>query len=111
MPRRYQHFAEFELITVVYLLRVKPVFGASFPAGVNLRRIESGAQLSRTTYQISVNVRFKDVGDGHSGFARGVDVNVAVCTRIKYRRDAFVIIADQIRKFSNPFCLNCLKNE
>src|SRR5436190_23217394 len=58
-----------------------------------------------------MNMRFKNVRDGHAGFARRFNVNIAVRTRIKYRCESFIIDADQIRKLSDTFSLNGFKNE
>src|SRR6266487_5532211 len=58
-----------------------------------------------------MNMRFKNLRDSHAGFARRFNVNIAVRTRIKYRCDSFIIVADQIRKLSDTFSLNGFKNE
>ena len=58
-----------------------------------------------------MNVRFENVGDGHLRLTRHVDVNIAVRPRIENRRDAFIIIAEQIGKLGDAFGLNGFKNE
>src|SRR5205807_1261696 len=81
MPRGYDHFAKSKSIAIFYFLRSKTVFCAAFSAGVNLRRFESRAELARAAHQIGVNVRLKNVCDGHAGLARRLDVNIAVSAR------------------------------
>src|SRR5260370_31376892 len=111
MPRGHQHFAKCELIAVSYLLGVEPVCCPASATGINLRRFQPCAQLARTTHQIGMNMRFKNVRDGHARFACRLDVNIAVRARIKYRGDSLIIVADEIRKLSDAFSLNGFKNE
>jgi hypothetical protein len=54
---------------------------------------------------------FENVCDNNAGVPRRFNVNVAISSRIKDRRDPFVIVADEIRKLSDSFSLNCFKNE
>jgi hypothetical protein len=111
MPRGDHDFAKGESIAIFYFLRGKTVFCAAFSAGVNLRRFESRAELARATHEVGMNMRFKNVRDGHACFARRLDVNIAVRAWIKYRRNSFIIIAYKIRKFCDAFRLDGFKNE
>ncbi len=88
---------------------VEAVLCAAFATGVNLRRVEPRAQFARTTHQIGVNMRLENVRDRYAGFASCIDVNVAVRARIEHGGNSFVIIADQIGKLSNAFCLDGFK--
>jgi hypothetical protein len=56
-------------------------------------------------------MRFEDVRDDDAGVPRRFNVDVAVSPRIKHRRHSLVIVADEIRKLSDSFSLNCFKNE
>ena len=58
-----------------------------------------------------MNVRFENMRDRHARFACHLNVNVAIRSRIEHRGDAFVIVADEIRKFGNAGSLNGLENE
>ena len=111
MPRGHQDFAKCKSIAIFYLLRCKSVFCATFSAGINLGRFESRAQFARATHEIGMNMRFKNVRDGHSGFARRLDVNIAVRAWIKYRRNSFIVVPHEIRKFCDAFRLDCFENE
>src|SRR5439155_24623510 len=89
----------------------KAVLRAAFAAGINLRRVQPRAKLARTAHEVGMNMRLKNVRDGHAGFTRRLDVNIAVRARVKHGRDSLIIISDEIRKFSDPFRLNGFKNE
>ena len=58
-----------------------------------------------------MNVRLENMCDGHARLSRHLDVNVAVRPRIKNGRDAFVVVADEIGKFSDARRLNGFENE
>ena len=58
-----------------------------------------------------MNMGFKNVRDNDAGVPRRFNVNVTISSRIKHRRHSFVIVADEIRKLSDPFSLNGFKNE
>jgi hypothetical protein len=54
---------------------------------------------------------FENVRDNDTGMPRRFNVNVAISSWIKDCRHSFVIVADEIRKLSDSFSLNCFKNE
>ena len=110
MPRRHEHFAKCKSIAIFYLLRCKSVLCAAFSTGVNFGRFKSRTKFARTTHQVGVNMRLKNVRDGHAGFTRRLDVNIAVRARVKHSCDSFIVIADQIGKLCDPFGLNSFKN-
>ena len=56
-------------------------------------------------------MRLKNMRDCHARFARRLDVNITVCAGIKHCGNSCVIIADEIRKLGDAFCLNGFKNE
>jgi hypothetical protein len=111
VTRCYDHFAKFKSVAVFDLLGVKTVLRAAFAAGVNLCRFQSRAKLARTTHQIGVNMGLENVRDNDTRVPRRFNVNVAISSRIKDRRYSFVIVADEIRKLSDSFSLNCFKNQ
>jgi hypothetical protein len=49
--------------------------------------------------------------DGKARFARHIDVNIDICSRVENRPDPFVIVTEKVRKLRNAFSLNGLKNE
>src|SRR5438874_346748 len=53
----------------------------------------------------------KNMRNRETCFARHIDVNIAVRSRIENRGDAFVIISDKIRKLGDAFGLNGFENE
>ena len=95
VARRYHHFAKCKSIAIFYFLRSKTVFCPAFSTGVNLRRFESRAELARATHEVGMNMRFKNMRDGHPSFTRRVDINIAVRAWIKNRGDSFIIVADR----------------
>ena len=111
VSRRDDHFAKCESVAIFDFLGVKPVLCAALAAGVNLCRFQSRAQFARAAHQIGMDMSFKNVRDDDASVARGFNVNVAISSRIKDRRHAFVIVADEIRKLSDSFSLNGFKNE
>src|SRR5205814_478960 len=54
---------------------------------------------------------FENVCDGDPSLAGHIDVNIDIRARIEDRCDAFIIIANKIRKLSDTFGLNGFKNE
>src|SRR5262245_11842827 len=110
MPRRDEHFAKRETIAVFYSLRSKAVLGAPFSTGINLRRFKTRAKLARTADQIGMDMRFKDMRDSEPGFARHLNIDLNVSSRIENRSDSFVVVTKQVRKFSDAFGLNCFEN-
>ncbi len=58
-----------------------------------------------------MNVRFENMCNRHARFSRHVDVNVTVRPRIEHRRNAFIIVPDEIRKLGDTLGLNGLENE
>src|SRR5215475_14153 len=111
MARRHNHFAECESFAVFDFFGIKTVLCAPFTAGVNLCVFQSCAELTRSAHQIGMNMGFKDMCDNDAGVPGRFNVNIAISSRIEYRRDSLVIVADEIRKLSDSFRLNCLKNE
>ena len=111
MPRHNNRFAECETIAVFHFLLFELVFRAAFVTDVNFCRIGSRAEFARTAHQVRVNVRFENVRDRYFRLAGHVDVDIHVRSRVKDRGDAFVIIAQQIGKLSDPFGLDRFKNE
>jgi len=87
------------------------VLGAALVARKNLRRFNTRTQLARTAHQVGVNMRLKNMRNRETCFARHIDVNIAVRSRIENRGDAFVIISDKIRKLGDAFGLNGFENE
>jgi hypothetical protein len=108
---RDDYFAKFESVAILDFLGVKTVLCAALAAGVNLCRVQARAQFARATHQIGMNVRFENVRDNDAGVPRRFEINVAISSRIKDRCHSFVIVADEIRKLSDSFSLNCFKNE
>jgi hypothetical protein len=49
--------------------------------------------------------------DSEPRFARHLNINLNVGSRIEDRSDTFVVVAEQVRKFGDAFGLNCFKNE
>src|SRR6184192_3584814 len=111
MPRRHDHFAERETVAILYLFWLKAVLCASLSAGVNLRRIQSRTQFARTAHKIRVNMRLENVCDREPSFARHVHIDIDICSWIEHCSHSLVIIADQVREFCDPFCLNCLEHQ
>ena len=56
-------------------------------------------------------MRLEDMRNRHTGLASCLNIDIAVRARIEHSRNSFVIIADQIRKLSNAFCLDGFKYE
>src|SRR5437016_875080 len=54
---------------------------------------------------------FENVRDRDTRFARHVDINVAIRSRVENCGNSFVVIADEIGKFSDALGLNSLENE
>ena len=111
VARRDNHFAKFKSLAILDFLRAKTVLCAALAAGVNLCRFQSRAQFARAAHQIGMNMGFENVRDNDAGVPRRFNINVAISSRIKDRRHSFVIVADEIRKLSDSFSLNCFKNE
>src|SRR4026207_1815393 len=110
MPRRHPDFAKYETIPVFYFFRCKAVLCSTLTAGINLCGFKARAELPRTTDQIGVDVRLEDMRDSEPGFARHLNINLNVSSRIENRSDSFVVVTKQVRKFSDAFGLNCFKN-
>src|SRR5262249_28224052 len=91
--------------------RSKAVLGSAFCTGINLRRLKTRAEFTRTADQIGMDMRLKDMGDGEPGFAGHFNINVDIGSRIEKRAHSFVIVAEQIRKLRDAFSLNSFKNE
>jgi hypothetical protein len=111
VARRYDYFAKFESVAIFDFLGVKTVLCAALAAGVNFCRFQSRAQFARAAHQIGMDMGFENVGDDDAGVPRRFNVNVAIGSRIKNRRYSFVIVPNEIRKLSDSFSLNGLKNE
>src|SRR5207253_9731155 len=111
MPRRHEHFAECESIAIFHFVGLEPVLSAPFPAGINPGRFQPRAKLARSAYQIGVNMRLEDMRDGKSCFARHVDINIYIRSRIEDRSDPFVIVTEKVRKFRDAFGLDGFENE
>src|SRR5437762_4019674 len=111
VSRSDQQFAEGEFIAIFHVLVPESVFRTAFAADVNLRRFESSTEFARSAYQVGVNVRFENMRNGKARFARHVDINVYIRSRIENRSDPFVIVTEQIRKFRDAFGLNGFENE
>jgi hypothetical protein len=109
--RRDDDLAKLKTIAIFHPFIFKSVFRATFVAGINLRRFQSRAEFARAAHQIGMDMRFENVRDGDTGFARHVDVNVAIGTRIKNRSHAFIIIAHEIGKLGDAFGLDGFKDE
>src|SRR5262252_5998795 len=109
VARGYDHFAKLKSVAIFDFLGVKTVLCPTLSAGVNLCAFQSRAEFARTADQIGVNMGFKNVGNTDACLPRRFNVHVAISSRIKYRRHSFVIVADEIRKLSDSFSLNCLK--
>jgi hypothetical protein len=58
-----------------------------------------------------MNMGFENVRDNDAGVPRRFNVNVAISSRIENGRHSCIIVADEIRKLSDSFSLNCFKNE
>ena len=56
-------------------------------------------------------MRFENMRDGDARFARHLDINIDIGSRIENRCHSFVIVAEQIRKFGDAFGLNGFKDE
>ncbi len=111
MSRNHEKLPEGEAIAVVHFLVFESVLGAAFIARKNPGRFDTRAELARSAHQVGVNMRLKDMRNRKTCFARHIDVNVAVRSRIENRGDAFVIISDKIRKLGDAFGLNRFENE
>src|SRR4029453_17384862 len=111
MPPRHEHFAECESVAILYFLGLEAVLSAALPAGINPGRFQPSAELTRTAHQIGMNMRFEDMRDGKARFARHIDINIDICSRVENRSDSFVIVTEKVRKLRNAFSLNGLKNE
>ena len=111
MPRRHQHFAECESIAIFYFFGLEAVLSAAFTAGINPGRFQPRAELARTAHQIGMNMRLEDMRDGKARFARHIDINIDICSRIENRSDPFVIVTEKVGKLRDAFSLNGLKNE
>ena len=111
VPCGDKDFTKLEAIAVFNFLVFESVLCPAFAADINLRRFQSSAELARTAHQVGVDVRLENMGDSDARFPRHVDVNVAIRTWIEHRRDAFVIVADEIRELSDARRLDRLENE
>src|SRR6266404_8813697 len=89
----------------------KLVFRTALVTHIDIRGIEPRAELARTTDEIGVNMRFENVRDRYLRLTRHVDVNVAIRSRVEDRGDPLFVIAQKIRKLSDPFGLDRFKNE
>src|ERR1700757_157223 len=85
MPRCDEHLAKRETIAVFYFFRPKAVLGASFSTGIDPGRFKTRAKLARTADQIGVDMRFEDMRDSEPGFARHLNINFNVGSRIENR--------------------------
>ena len=56
-------------------------------------------------------MRFKNMRDGDTRFARHLHVNIDIGSRIENRSHAFIVIAKQVREFRDACGLNGFKNE
>src|ERR1017187_3399347 len=56
-------------------------------------------------------MRFENVCDGKFLLARHLEININIGSRIENRSDAFVIVAEQIRKFCDTLRLDRFENE
>src|ERR1043165_6455266 len=111
MSGRDQDFAKFEAVAVLEFLDFELVLRTTFVARENSCRLKPRAQLARTAHQISMNVRFENVRDGHARFPGHLDENVAIRTRIEDRRYSLIIVTHEIGKLRDPRRLDGLKNE
>src|SRR6266566_2281213 len=111
MPCNHEKLPEGEAIAIVHFLMFESVLGAAFVTRKNLRPFNTRTQLARTAHQVGVNMRLKNMRNRETCFARHVNVNIAVRSRIENRGDAFVIISDKIRKLGDTFGLNGFENE
>src|SRR5262249_57884873 len=97
----YDHFAKLKSVAIFDFFGVKTVLCPALGAGVNLCSFQSRAEFARTANQIGMNMGFENVGNTDACQPRRFNVHVAISSRIKYRRNSFVIVADQIRKLSD----------
>ncbi len=111
MPHCQEGVAERERIAVVQLLGFEAVLRARFMAYVDFRQIDLRAKLPRTAYEIGVNVRLEDMGDGDILLPRQLDVFVDVRGRIEDGGGSFLIVAQQIRKLRDSFRLDAFKDK
>jgi hypothetical protein len=49
--------------------------------------------------------------DGKARFARHIDINIDICSRVENRSDPFVIVTEKVGKLRDAFSLNGFKNE
>src|SRR5262245_21742806 len=94
MPRRDDHGAKVEGVTIRDFFVFKTVTRISFMTDVNLRRLDPALQLPRPANEICMNMRLEDMSNRDVFCTRQFQINVNVCSWIKDRRDAFFVIAD-----------------
>src|SRR4029453_1687731 len=111
IARRHQHFAKCESVAIFYFLGLEAVLSAAFPAGINPRRFQPRAELTRTAHEIGMNMRLEDMRDSKARFTRHIDVNIDICSRVENRSDPFVIVTEKVGKLRDAFSLNGFKNE
>src|SRR4029453_10144709 len=58
-----------------------------------------------------MNMRLENVRDSKPRFARHLDINFNIGSRIENRPYSFIVVTKQVRKFGDTFSLNGLKNE
>src|SRR5215831_3643865 len=94
VARGYDHFAKLKSVAIFDFFGAKTVLCPAFAAGVNLCSFQSRAEFARTADQIGMNMGFENVRNTDACLPGRFNVDVAISSRIKYRRHSFIIVAD-----------------
>ena len=111
VPSGNESGAKLEDVSIDDSLMFETVARASFVTEVYFRGLGTRTKFTRTTDEIDMDVRFKNMRNRYLFLESELQVAIHIRARIEHRGYSRGIITDQVGKLGDTFGLNSFKNE